>query len=255
MTPWIVVGIDAQPGSCDAAAWAGEECRVRAAPLLVLHATGVGTDLAAEYGLWSTRTEQLEADWPDIEVEARLSCRSARDALVEISPEAELIVVGSNGAADVSASILGGVAHTVAVHAECPVVVVPAGYRPDTTNDDGRIVVGAAPTAAGRNALRFALDEASRRPSALTIVSARADAGEVVDDLDALRGATTVDVRHVTGDPVEALLDAARGSQLLVLGSHHSADRINARLGSVPTAVLPRASCPVALVGRLGVPG
>src|SRR5581483_4014424 len=54
----------------------------------------------------------------------------------------------------------------------------------------------------------------------------------------------------VDGHPVERLVSAALGSELLVVGPHAHRRRLPALLGSVSQGVLHHARCPVAIVHR-----
>ncbi len=116
-----------------------------------------------------------------------------------------------------------------------------------------RIVVGVTPTPTGHASLRFALEEAARRHCALTVVTPCSPRA-VDDSVMLFSDHATMDLQYVTGDPVTALIEAADGAQLLVLGVHRDSDPVVTRLGALPTAILPRVHCTVALVGS-GSPG
>lgn len=228
----IVVGVDLSRGACDAVWWALGEARRRSAAVILVHAPdGADAELAAGStgGLSATGAAQAVLDKhlahahrlaPDVEVRTVLATGSAVDAMIEASHGAQVLVLGSRGQAGLRVSALGSVSQRVAVHARCPVVVVPTGSVRLVTR---RVVAGATDTHAGRRAVEFATADA------------------------ALWGAELVLVRST--EPARALIEESRISDLLVLGCHHTEDEFSCRLGAVPSAVLAAAECPVVLVG------
>ena len=63
----------------------------------------------------------------DVEVQQTVvEDRHPAEALVQLSGDADLLVVGSRGRGGFSELLLGSVSHAAVLHAVCPVVVVPA---------------------------------------------------------------------------------------------------------------------------------
>ena len=232
----IIVGVDGSVGARTALEWAVDECRLRGCTLLVLHALGArdGHLVAGDPGVgaYDAFAEQLltghaaaaSVRRPGVPVTTLLSRGLPADTLIDLSTNAEMVVVGTRGSNGFTSTMLGSVSHRTAVHAHCPVAVVPQRPSLPRTGHAPRVVVGVTGGHAGRLALEFARHEAHVRGAALQTV--RAD-----------------------GEPAEALLRAAQDAQLLVVGCHHSDDRWSTRLGPVPTSILHRSPCPVVVVG------
>jgi nucleotide-binding universal stress UspA family protein len=234
-TKRIVVGVDESPGARAALEWAVDESGLRGCTLLVVHALGVrhADPLEGEPAIrgYDDFAEQLltglvaaaSARRPGVPVTTLLSHGQPADTLIDLSCDAELVVVGTRGNNGFTTTMLGSVSLDTAVHALCPVAVVPRqAPRPAVGDAAPDVVLGSAPGRAGRPALKFARAEARMRAAALRSVQ--------FDD-----------------QPAESLLRAAQGAQLLVIG--YSDDRWGSRLGPVSTSVLHRSPCPVVVVG------
>jgi nucleotide-binding universal stress UspA family protein len=221
-----------------------------------VHPDGVTPRVFAE-AVTAALTRLGRESGPGVRVRAEVHEGAPADTLIAAAGTASLVVLGSRGRADMTASALGSVANRVAVHSPCPVVVVHAGYAgpASTAPRAGRVVVGVTGTA-DRAAARWAAEQAARTGASLTLVcahdSSRARALDAVIPLarEAAEGPDGVDLEIVasTADPAVAVLRAARRADLLVLGCHHRTSHFASRLGSVPTAVWPMARCPVVLV-------
>ena len=280
----IVVGVDGSVGARSALLWAADECAVRGQLLTIVHAPDAAdADSVASIGeprlraldelgerMLSEHAAAASARQPSVPVITMLSHASAADALIELSLDSSLIVVGTRGRSGIVTSILGSVSHRVAAHAHCPVAVVPEqpARRRDVVAQ--RVVAGVSATQSGRLALEFAFEEAQRRGAVLVTVRAWGepdDAPEAVSiDREKARAAdllrrdlepftarypdVTTEPMLVTAEPSDALLRAASNAQLVVVGCHHSEDRWSTRLGPVPSAILHRAACPVVVVGE-----
>jgi nucleotide-binding universal stress UspA family protein len=140
-TPFkVVVGIDGSADARTAADWAAREAAAHDGELLVVHAwslPAVSSDLGPNSAipfesversareLLQSETEHLRGHVPEVEVETRLVYGSPIEVLLELSAEAQLIVVGSRGIGRVQGLILGSVSQAVVGRAECAVLVIP----------------------------------------------------------------------------------------------------------------------------------
>jgi nucleotide-binding universal stress UspA family protein len=268
----IVVGFDWSAGSRAALGWAITEAGVRNCPLLIVHAN-TESDVAAGAersvqamlsGLAVTASRRQSG----VPVSASVADGSPVEALIELSADAELVVLGRRGAAETTSSMLGSVSQHVAARAHCPVAVVPesAAKTPDHALDE-RIVVGLSANRSGLRALEFALAEADARAVSVDALHAVRPDGSADDGVTEWEGDTVADfdaevrkiierhpnvpvqLRPVVEAPSVALTEASEHAQLLVLGSYHSDNPWAARLGPVPTELLGTSLCPVVLVG------
>ena len=68
--------------------------------------------------------EESRSAHPDVDVLEKVVGDRAGTALLELSPGAELLVVGSRGRGRLASAVLGSVSHYLLHHAQCPVALV-----------------------------------------------------------------------------------------------------------------------------------
>lgn len=137
----VVVGVDGSDGSSRALRWAAEEARERGAELNVVAAyPRPSARLTSEFGSvpWLERTnwrgdaeatlEETVRDTlgedPGVTLKLILAEGSAAKALIDLSADADLVVVGTRGHGGFTGMLLGSVSQHVTTHAHCAVVVV-----------------------------------------------------------------------------------------------------------------------------------
>ncbi|MDX6221931.1 MAG: hypothetical protein QOD91_985 [Frankiales bacterium] len=138
----IVVGVDGSPGSREALRWAHDEAEVRAGSVIAVTAwapspmtVGAGLppripdltpDLAAREVLESTVEEVYGPGGPTA-VEQRVEYGSPAKVLIDLSENADLVVIGGRGRGSFAGLALGSVSQQVAQRSLCPVVIIPVG--------------------------------------------------------------------------------------------------------------------------------
>lgn len=197
------------------------------------------------------------------------------DMLLDMSKESIMIVMGSRGLGGLSGMVMGSVSAAVVSHASCPVVVVREDNPVNEDTKYGPVVVGIDGSEVSEQATALAFAEADVRDAELIAVhtwmdmqvqaslaglSAAQQQWEEVEKQQAdlleerLQGFIekhpSVDVKKViTRDrPVRALVEAAEGAQLLVVGSHGRGGFKGMLLGSTSRALLQSAPCPMMVV-------
>ena len=143
MQTWrrVVVGVDGSEGSSRALRWASAEAREHGAELNVVTtypapsprlATEAGSAPWLERTDWRGRAEAaLETtvrdtlgDDSNVAVKLSLVEGSSAKTLIDLSADADLLVVGSRGHGGFVGLLLGSVSQHVIAHAHCAVVVV-----------------------------------------------------------------------------------------------------------------------------------
>ncbi|RZQ64565.1 universal stress protein [Amycolatopsis suaedae] len=218
---------------------------------------------------------------PGVTVETAAPEGAAAATLARVAADrgAPLLVIGSSGISALPRVLLGSTAAELVRSADVPVVVVRSGDEDDEeTTGRAPVVVGVDGSPNSDPAVEFAFDVAHRHGAPLRAVHALSDlppsllttgpvaargpqvgrAGigpEVPRQLDR-HGSRYPDVDTTLvgapDPPAHALLDAARGARLLVVGSHGRGRVRRMFLGSVSHAALYHAPCPVAVLRSAG---
>jgi nucleotide-binding universal stress UspA family protein len=294
--PRIVVGVDGSPASAAGLRYALRQAARRGADLEVVTAY---TDPA----IWAGGAPIVIPDLDDLRADSESRARAlveeamqqvvgasgldtvgmtvvpvagaAAHALIEASPGAALLVVGSRGRGALRSAVLGSVALHCVARAHCPVAVVNQGTE---EVPGGPVVVGIDGSDASRIALRAGIEEATRLGTEVRAVAAFSlarywtDAYEMalpeIDEIAAgvrhqaeavVRevlaestasgpGAPRVDTVVLQGHATDVLTEIAKGAALLVVGSHGHGTFRGLLLGSVALGCTIAAPCPVMVV-------
>jgi nucleotide-binding universal stress UspA family protein len=194
--------------------------------------------------------------------------------IVRAARGGSLVVAQHRALSRVKRVVSGSVTLGVAAHADVPVVSVPEAWSPNTRRT-GVVTAAVQDPVEAPDLLRAAFAEARDRNAELVVLHAwwLASGYDVVAVDDAFREEcktrtraeldpvlapltrefpevkVTVEVRHAP--PVEAVLDAAEASDLLVLGRRHHLLPLGSHLGPVVRAALDHATCPVLVTPEL----
>ncbi|MEU6538978.1 universal stress protein [Streptomyces sp. NPDC047000] len=235
--------------------------------------------------------ERARAVEPDLDVSHVVMTGEPLTVLEAQSRDAELVVVGSRGMGGFVGLLVGSTAVHLAAHGRCPVLVARERTRregaasadgPVDRQTDGPIVLGVDGSVAGERAVEFAFAEAAFRDAGLVALHAwttwnaplpappdpsepySAPPGGLAEEEqrllhEALAGhqerypGVKVEHRVLHGSTREALIEASRSAQLMVVGARGRGGFAGLLLGSVSQALLHHAHCPVAVVrGTLG---
>lgn len=279
----VVVGFDGSAAARAAVHYGAREALRRGCGLRIVHAFGwpvilppfhapydqlVQGPRAAMLDLLAQTAHEVRADHPSLSVTTRLIDGSPGGVLVDVSRDAQLLVVGHRGLGGFAGLLVGSVAAQVSGHARCPVVVVRGEYPPDgapvVLGTDGSPGANRAAEVAFAQAqlrtveLILAHHQPARRSSAGAI--ATVDPGFWVTVGDPAAGALGVgarypDVKYRTevapGESVaSALITFARRTSagLLVVGSRGLGGFRGLVMGSTSRNLIEHAPCPVMVV-------
>jgi nucleotide-binding universal stress UspA family protein len=281
--PLVVVGVDGSPGSVLAVDWAASAAERRGARLELLYAEVptppvVGLEPApvaplapdtVPYFLEEARKRVVVA-WPGLDVGLWPTVGGPASSIIERSRHADVVVVGAHGRSMLGRLFLGSVSHHVAAHARCLAVVV-RGRLPEAT---APVAVGIDDSPTARLALEVAFEEARARRVPLVVFHAWQDIPatgygvwapppQLADELraeaetllaDTVRGwpekypDVEVRTRVEHSHPMTAVVTESERAQLVVLGAHGRGHFAGMAVGSVPSAAVREAACPVMVV-------
>ncbi|MFF2204842.1 universal stress protein [Streptomyces sp. NPDC058145] len=286
MQPVVTVGLDGSPESLTAARWGADEAEKRGLTLRLLHAWPLlapepaRVPAEADQNYWANRLvhtaqAELRARHPGLSVVGDLVADDAQNALLRAASESELTVLGSRGLEPVQSYFLGDVSMPVVARAERPVVLVRAepGEATAPSAVRSRVVVGLQPNGPSDDLLEFAFHTAAARAVPLVAVYGRSVPlhARVPWGLDhAVTEELTRDARErLSGvlrpwrekyprvdvvdsvrleSPAKAVVEAAEGAALLVVGRRRHRPGPALRLGPVVQAAIHHGRCPVAVV-------
>jgi nucleotide-binding universal stress UspA family protein len=273
----VAVGVDGSENAHRALRWAADEAARRGARLTIVHAVDVPPPLSGPLAqfdhaaprrahgreLLARAAAEVCRDYPDLATDTLFSPAPPGYGLTALSQECALMVVGNRGHGGFTGMLAGSVSRKLARHSLCPLVVV----RTASPAVHDEVILGLGPKHAPA-AIRHGFEAARRYAAVLTVVRARwpqaADTG--IDEHAALRAAALADIEQALaptieqfpdvklriemaeGNSVAALIDAAGGTRLLVVGAHRRRGPLSVGAGYVVDGLLAHSPVPLAIV-------
>jgi nucleotide-binding universal stress UspA family protein len=238
-------------------------------PILVVHVLEGRSRARAQHLVEEVAAQVQAATDDQVSVDVHVAGGPVVTRLTELSREASLVVLQRRQLSRLQRLVTRSVSAHVGGRAHAPTVSVPEGWSP-RGGEPRRVIVGVdgVDNEEGRRLLGHAFARAAQLDAELTIVHAwqlpsgyddaviaRPEVEEWRERyLGALRACmeplqserpgvrTSVEIRHL--HPAEALIQAAKDSDLVVLGRGRLEHPLVEHLGSVARAVMVDADCP-----------
>jgi nucleotide-binding universal stress UspA family protein len=280
----IIVGVDGSPASNAAVCWAAHDAVMRNVPLTLVHVVNPAASpwsqapLLDQFAVWQENeghriladgvklARDTAKDNPRIAIESELIFSATAPTFVDLSQEAELMVVGNSGRGALARGLLGSVSSSLVRRAHCPVAVIRDEDPRMPHPAEAPVLVGIDGSPASELATAIAFDEASRRRVNLVAVHAWSDT-EIFElpglDWSAVKAEeerllaeglagwqerypdVTVHRLLVCDRPARVLAETSETAQLVVLGSRGRGGFAGMLLGSVSNAVVQSVRMPV----------
>jgi nucleotide-binding universal stress UspA family protein len=285
----ILVGVDGSAEALAAVRWAAHDAALRNVPLTLIHVADAPfpewfeVAALAAFRRWQEKragefiksaikvAEESTGEHGPVQIDSKVLCSAIVPTLVDLSKEAEMVVVGYRGHGGVLVrSFLGSVSSGLIYHAHCPVAVIHDGEPMVTNVARAPVLLGIDGSPASEAATAIAFEEASRRGVGLIALHAWTDLrvsdfkdvfpnhnwdAELAHEEETLAERLAgwqqrypdVGIRRSIelGEPAGPLIEASKLAQLIVVGNHGRSEFAGMLLGSVGAAVVNRARIPV----------
>ena len=267
----VAAGVDGSAESLAAARYAVRAASDRGADLLLVHAYEMpAVSVPVEYDIlddFRQRAQQLVAEVEgqlvvpgSMRIESLIQEDLPAPLLLRVAQRVPFLAVGQDHLTWGERLMFGRVASQVAEKSDCPVAVVPGGWRASKTGSHHPVVVALEGTSPARAALQIAFEQAVLLGTGLVALQAaphgvpatevaeqRASQAELLAGWKEDYPDVTVESLIVLGDEDANLLRWSRTAAILVLERPHR-HWWNPWTHSVASAVLKQTHCPLIIV-------